>query len=66
MSTWNKVLYVGLGAVLGGAMVYYRTHKDTEGFQAKLDNLNERSKEGCDSIREWFAGNQTGDAGTNS
>lgn len=55
MSTWNKALYAVVGAAVGAGVIYYMTQKDTEDFQQKLDALNEKTKEGCDSVREWFA-----------
>lgn len=55
MNTLNKALYAVVGAAVGAGVIYYMTQKDTEDFQQKLDALNEKTKEGCDSVREWFA-----------
>lgn len=55
MSIWSKALYAGLGAAAGASVVYYLTQKDSEDFQERLDALNERTKEGCDAVRDWFA-----------
>lgn len=58
MSMWSKAFYAGVGAVIGGALVYYRTQKDTEDFQVRLDTLNENAKDRCDALRQWFASDQ--------
>ena len=56
MSIWiKKALHVGLGAAVGAGVVYYLTQKDSERFQERLDALNEKTKEGCDAVRDWFA-----------
>lgn len=55
MSIWSKALYAGLGAAVGAGVVYYLTQKDNEDFQEQLDVLNEKAKEGCDTVRDWFA-----------
>ena len=60
MSIWSKTLCTVVGAAVGAGVVYYMTKKDTEGFQQKLDVLNEKTKEGCDSVREWFATENNG------
>lgn len=59
MSIWNKALYAGLGAAVGAGVVYYLTQKDSEELQEHLDTLNEKTKEGCDAVRDWFATDST-------
>lgn len=54
MSAWTKTFYTALGATLGAAVMYYKTQRNTPEFQEAIDELNEKAKQSCDSLRDWM------------